>query len=41
MYVCLMRHGKAQPFELHQPDKLRELTELALESGERDEYDEG
>lgn len=27
MYVCLMRHGKAQPFELHQPDKLRELTE--------------
>ena len=27
MYVCLMRHGKAQPFYLHQPDKLRELTE--------------
>ena len=27
MYVCLMRHGKAQPFDLHQPDKLRELTE--------------
>ena len=27
MYVCLMRHGKAQPFDLHQSDKLRELTE--------------
>ena len=27
MYLCLMRHGKAQPFSLKKPDKLRELTE--------------
>lgn len=27
MYLCLMRHGKAEPFQLNQEDKLRELTE--------------
>ena len=27
MYLCLMRHGKAQPFSLKKPDKQRELTE--------------
>ncbi|WP_296826288.1 histidine phosphatase family protein [uncultured Megasphaera sp.] len=27
MYLCVMRHGKAQPFSLKKPDKLRELTD--------------